>query len=198
MNMIKNGPPNSSDVDSSGALENAPVSDAFREHVAQLFMDCGDILLRYLKARLPAEEAKEVVQDAYERMLRLEEPDQVECSAKYVFRIAVNLANNRLKQRKVHQRAHERMPRESEHHSSTPESICAASEQAVLLGQAIEHLPASQRKAFTLVRYHGMSVIEAANHLGLNPRKVRRDVDKAVEYLEEVLTVNAIGQGRHK
>ena len=52
-------------------------------------------LMRYLTSRLSdASDAQDVAQDVYLRLVSMPEPEAVENSAAYVFRIAANLAND--------------------------------------------------------------------------------------------------------
>src|ERR1700761_302509 len=68
------------------------------ERVAELFEAHNRALLRFLTCRLKsAQEAKEVAQEAYVRMLQLDEPDAVSYLRAFLFKTAANLAADRLK-----------------------------------------------------------------------------------------------------
>ena len=82
------------EVAASSALHGAAVSQLFREH--------NRALLGYLTVRLRSEqEAKEVAQEAYLRLLQLQEPDTSSLVREYLFKTATNLAIDRLRHRRV-------------------------------------------------------------------------------------------------
>jgi RNA polymerase sigma factor (sigma-70 family) len=77
--------------------------------VSQLFREHNRMLVGYLTTRLRSEqEAKEVAQEAYVRLLQLHEPGTPSLLRAYLFKTATNLAIDRLRHRRVRQRAEER------------------------------------------------------------------------------------------
>jgi len=78
----------------------AAVSHLFREH--------NHALVDYLTARLRSEqEAKEVAQETYVRLLQMQDPGTPGLLRAYLFKTATNLAIDRLRHRKVRHRAEE-------------------------------------------------------------------------------------------
>src|SRR5688572_2123411 len=72
------------------------------EQVRQLFQQHNQALVSFLAARLnSAVEARDVAQEAYARLLQLQHPGTVSFLRAYLFRIAANLAVDRIRQRKV-------------------------------------------------------------------------------------------------
>ncbi len=102
--------PNQRNSDSEPSEVDAPDSDygpedgpepARDRRIADLFQAHNRSLIRFLAARLhSSEEAKEIAQEAYVKLLKLDEPDTVSYLRAFLFRIAANLAADRLKQRK--------------------------------------------------------------------------------------------------
>jgi RNA polymerase sigma-70 factor (ECF subfamily) len=80
------------DKENRGAL----IERIFREHNASL--------LRFLQARLSsAQDAREVAQEAYVRLLQLDSPGAIGFLRAYLFKTAANLATDRLRHRRVTQ-----------------------------------------------------------------------------------------------
>src|SRR5688500_651099 len=71
------------------------------EDVGNLFREHNQTLVRFLNARLGSEqEAKEIAQEAYVKLLQLERRGAISFMRAYLFRIAANLAIDRIRQRK--------------------------------------------------------------------------------------------------
>src|SRR5450755_2434007 len=76
--------------------------------VSQLFREHNRMLVGYLTGRLRSEqEAKEVAQEAYVRLLQLQEPGTPSLLRAYLFKTATNIAIDRLRHRSVRRRAEE-------------------------------------------------------------------------------------------
>jgi DNA-directed RNA polymerase specialized sigma24 family protein len=95
-------------------LPPSPVADAaaappegHAARVAELFREHNCTLVSFLKARLQSEQdAREVAQEAYVRLLQIDRPGAVSFLRSYLFRTAENLAIDRLRQlREPHRRA---------------------------------------------------------------------------------------------
>src|ERR1700743_2729198 len=76
--------------------------------VAQLFRDHNRILVRYLAVRLQStHEANEVAQEAYARLLRLHRSGTPSLLRAYLFKVATNIAIDRLRHRKIQRQTEE-------------------------------------------------------------------------------------------
>src|SRR5690349_24237416 len=85
-------------IESAGGEPAASAPD----DVGNLFRENNQTLVRFLNARLGSEqEAKEVAQEAYVKLLQLERRGAISFMRGYLFRIAANLAVDRLRQRKA-------------------------------------------------------------------------------------------------
>lgn len=79
----------------------APVTD-HRDAVNQLFRQHNRALVSFLLARLRSEqEARDVAQEAYVRLLQLDRPGAISFLRGYLFRIAANLSIDRLRHRVI-------------------------------------------------------------------------------------------------
>jgi DNA-directed RNA polymerase specialized sigma24 family protein len=91
---------------------------------AELFRENNRALVGYLTARLRTEqEAKGVAQEAYVRLLQLQEPGTPSLFHAYLFKIATNLAIDRLRRRNVRRR----IEQSAEFDELTPASNCRRS-----------------------------------------------------------------------
>lgn len=150
--------------------------------VEQLFREHNDSLLRFLTARLHSpQEAKEVAQEAYVRMLGLRDTQAVSFLQAYLFRTAANLASNRLRDRAGRERIDQLVFFETPEEPS-PEHATIAEEEMQLLCRAVDELPEPCRSAFILSQFHELPINDVAKTLGLHPRRVRRFVKRAAEH----------------
>jgi RNA polymerase sigma factor (sigma-70 family) len=150
----------------------------------RLFREHNAALLRFVAARLGSEqEAKEIAQEAYVRLLRLDHPETISYLRAFLFKTAANLAVDRL-------RARTRQPpmrsmEESEFavfHLSPDRQIEGEQSIAILRG-ALAELPEKCRRAFVLHRLDGLSRQEIGARLGIRERMVRLYLARALEHL---------------
>ncbi len=159
-----------------------------RERIEQLFREHNEALIRLLSAQLhDRQEAKEVAQEAYVRMLALDHLDAVSYLTNFLFRTARNLAIDRLRQRNSRGKLDELVFFPEEATSPSPESTYMARRALERIARALDELPATCRKVFLLVRYEGLSYGEVAARIGVNERTVYRYVARALEHCHRVL-----------
>jgi len=163
---------------------------SYGDRVARLFREHNDSLMRALRARLSSpQEATEVAQEAYVRLLRLDNPGAVSFLQAYLFKTAINLANDRLKHkaRKAHLDPLVFFDSDTEAVSPPPDRGVCAQQELDLIERAVESLPAKCRQAFLLHRVYELSVEETAERTRLNPRVVRRYVARALAHCQKAL-----------
>ena len=172
--------------------------------VSQLFREHNRALVGYLTGRLRSEqEAREVAQEAYVRLLQLHEPGTSSLLRAYLFKTATNLAIDRLRHRRVRQRAEERpelfaelAPRCNE--LDDPAKQLLEREQADQLLGYLRELPIKCQHVFILHRFEGVPQHEVASRLGFSERMVRRYVTYTMVYCHLRLEGMAAGQARQK
>jgi RNA polymerase sigma factor (sigma-70 family) len=158
------------------------------EVVEKLFRDHNKSLLRLLRARGHAsQEAHEVAQEAYVRILRLPDPTTISFLQGYLFQTAANLSINRLVQASRRKELDERVFRQTQNEKS-PEHICSAQRELDIVIKAIETLPTRCATAFVMARYEDLSCREIAKRMGLTDRQVRRYIRQATEHCQNALT----------
>lgn len=91
------------------ALSHEPPKHSLEDHsriIAELFRAHNDALVSFLAARLhDAQDARDVAQEAYVRLLQLDAPGALSFLRGYLFKIAENLALDRIRHRAIRVRA---------------------------------------------------------------------------------------------
>lgn len=172
----------------SGGETDADSRDDYEKHIARLFEEHNQNLLRFVTARLHSpQEAKEIAQEAYVRLLNLDESNSVSYMRAYLFRIAANLVVDRLKQRERRSELRNLAFFDEEVSSPPPESLLNARDKLELIQIAISELPPKCRKAFLLHKIHNMSIEKTSEEMNLSTRMVRIYVARAVAFCKERL-----------
>jgi RNA polymerase sigma factor (sigma-70 family) len=152
--------------------------------VSRLFRDHNRSLVLFLASRLKdMQAAREVAQEAYVRVLELESPGAVSFLRAYLFKVASNLAIDRLRRQQSRARLDPVEKVEDFLDQVTPERTIIAREELAFLGKVITELPVKYQLAFRLYRVEDESFEEIARRMGLKERMVRRYVTNALLYL---------------
>lgn len=169
---------------SGQSLPVAPNSRASNaELVERLFRDHNEALVRFLLARLRSRQAAlEVAQEAYVRLLSLHEPGAVSYLRSFLFKIAANLAVDRIRRDDVHARATETPLFHEFADVRTPERVVAGAQEMRRLTSLLGALPPKCRRAFVLNRFYGLELSVVAAQMGLSVRMVRIYVVRALLY----------------
>jgi RNA polymerase sigma-70 factor (ECF subfamily) len=153
----------------------AQVSELFREH--------NRALIAYLQCRLNSlSDAQELAQEAYVRIFTLERPEQVGSLRAYLFRVAANLAVDRLRMRKVRNDMSIEQPVEDLHVAPVPERHVSAIEQMRDLRKALRELPAKTSRAFVMHMIEGRDFSVVAQAMKISERMVRYHVTNALAH----------------
>lgn len=171
-----------------GSLDDAttPESDSQQrsELITRLFREHNQALIRFLALRVRSQqEACEIAQEAYVRLLQLDQPAAVSFLRALLFKIAANLAVDHIR----HERTARRYARENSFLDEftfppTPEHAVRGAQKLQLLERLIDELPPKCRQAFLLHRLENLDFPEIARRMGLGERMVRTYVVRAVLY----------------
>ncbi|MGB6307788.1 MAG: sigma-70 family RNA polymerase sigma factor [Steroidobacteraceae bacterium] len=177
--------------------------DSSAEAAKYLFREHNDALVGYLTSRLrSAQEAKEVAQEAYLRVLQLQKGGTSSLFRAYLFKIAANLAIDRLRHRTIRRRAEQgelsEDPAATRGESNDPAARLLAQERTSQLLGYLEELPPKCRRVFSLHRLDGLAQHEVAASVGLSERMVRRYVTYVMVYCRLRLEGMAIDQIQRK
>jgi RNA polymerase sigma-70 factor (ECF subfamily) len=167
----------------------SPSGDALDDAVTRaqamtaLFRDHNRALVMFLLARLQnEEEAKEVAQEAYVRLLQLHQPVATSFLRYYLFKIAKDLAVDRYRQRTARGRIDRLAFFEGLDVSSPTEGSVMAADELSALQSALLELPLKCQEAFLMHRVDDLSTSEIAERMGLTDRMVRKYLQRALVY----------------
>lgn len=156
---------------------------AHTELVSGLFREHNEALVRFLAGRLHSQqEAMEVAQEAYVRLLQLHQPEAVSYLRAFLFKTAANIAADRLRARFRETRAVHSGLTGSFLETPTPEREVAGRQEVEQLHRLIAELPPKCRQVFLLQRIYGVQFADIAVQLGISERMVRKHVVRALMY----------------
>lgn len=151
--------------------------------IARLFREHNHALVRFLTLRLQSEnEAKEVAQEAYVRLLQLDRPGVQSFLRAQLFRIAMNLAVDRLRRRNLELRTARAELFDELDDVHEPERTLLATEELELLCRSLDELPEACRRAFLLHRLEGLSAEQIAQRMNVTGRMIRHHLSRALIY----------------
>jgi RNA polymerase sigma-70 factor (ECF subfamily) len=140
-------------------------------------------LIKFLRRRLAiADDAEDVAQETYIRMMRYEGSSEINSPSAMLFRIAVNVANDHgraglARQTKRHTQIDD-VDLISEQPSAEREVL--ASQTLDLLLDTIENLPPKCKQVFLLSRASDMTYPEIATHCGISVKMVEKHISRAI------------------
>lgn len=135
-------------------------------------------------------DAEDIVQDAFHNILRADNIETLENPKAYLYQTASNLALNRIRQQRQHQKylAGFHIDEESEIDEVSPERRVLARRDLQQLEQTLEQLPAKYRQTFLLSRMQDKSYREISEQLGISESTVEKHIIKVLKYLRDALT----------
>lgn len=151
--------------------------------VTELVMEHNRALHAFLMTRVRDEhEAREVAQEAYVRLLQLDQPGAVSFLRAYLFKTAANIAIDRARQRSQRLRAHQMEFVEEPIDRLSPDRVALSEEDLEVLKRALLELTPKCRRAFLLYRLEGWTDVQIGDLLGIKPRMVRHYITHAGMY----------------
>jgi RNA polymerase sigma-70 factor (ECF subfamily) len=152
--------------------------------VERIFREHNDSLVRFIAARLGSkQEAAEVAQEAYVRLLSLDHDEAVSYLRAFLFKTAANLATDRLRVRSRRGFIVTAGSLEKAVFELSPDRELEGEQAIERLRQAIDELPEKCREAFLMYRLEELSCADSAVRLGLQERMVWRYIARALEYI---------------
>ncbi|WP_417625207.1 RNA polymerase sigma factor [Paremcibacter congregatus] len=177
--LIKN-----SDHETTQLAPAEPVSGVFHAEITRLFQDYNDPLIRYLTIRLRSrQDADEVAQEAYIRLLRRDNLDDIDCFQSFLFRTATNISIDLQRQRARQNNNHEQSKNLFQTTDDiTPERDLRGRQKLTALKTAVEKLPPKCREAFMLYKFNHMEYTEIALEMGLSTSSIRKYITRALAF----------------
>lgn len=169
--------PGGADSPGRSSVHSRAISDLFEVH--------NRTLVSFLVNRLGSEaEAKEVAQEAYVRLLQLHEPNTVSFLRAYLFRVAANLAVDRLRSRSRSERYDTVHDVDELTDTLEPERQVSASEALGLVRRALRELPPRYQQVFLLDRAGEKTAVQIGQELGIGERQVRTYLRRILVYCQ--------------
>lgn len=189
--------PKDNPEDPSGSQETSQAESPVSAE--ELMKEFNQALVRMLQLRLGSyEDAREIAQEAYAKLLVVGNDKVVSYHRAYLFRIAQNLATDLLRKR-----AYMELPESDDlglwrDPAANPERSARVAQIVDRLPAILAELPHNCTEAFRLVRIKQLSFAEAATRMGLTERMVRIHVARALAYCQQYLdgiTDDLAGEG---
>jgi len=159
-----------------GSLDRAAV-------VERLFREHNDSLLQFLTTRLrSSQDAREVAQEAYVRLLSLDQPGAVSYLRAFLFKTAANLAVDRMRRNGVRARGASDPLFSELIERRTPERELAGSQAMERMARLVRALPEHCQRAFVLNRVSGKTFAAIAQELRISESSARMYVVRALLY----------------
>jgi RNA polymerase sigma factor (sigma-70 family) len=150
--------------------------------VQRLFEAHNRKLIRFLLTRLHDEQdAVEVAQEAYVQLLQLEKSGSAGLLQAYLFKIARNLAVDRVRRRKVRSEHVQAASLDGLFDTGVEEGYLAG-EQLKLFWRAVEELPEKCRAAFMASKFRERTAEEVAGEMKISARMVRKYIVQGLVY----------------
>ena len=154
------------------------------ECLSKFFNSCHISLIRFLTRLLGCEEAaRDVAQDAYLRFHAHRERETIEHPRAYLFRIAHNLAVDRIaREAAARNHAKDQITDESLPESFRPDSLVETEQRWQRMADALNELPRACRDAFVMNKLRGMTHSQIAQELGVSRSMVEKHLMRAMAH----------------
>jgi RNA polymerase sigma factor (sigma-70 family) len=153
------------------------------DEIEKLFREHNRALVAFLQCRLSSlSDAQEVAQEAYLRVLTMDNREEVDSLRSYLFKVAGNLAIDRLRKRKVRSDFAAAQSHDEPVGDATPVHHAMAVEQVAGLRNALRQLPAKASQAFVMHVIEGRDFGAVAQTMNLSERMVRYHVTNALAH----------------
>ena len=152
-----------------------------------------DSLIQFLRQRLRVpEDAFDVAQEAYIRMMQYQDSRQIRSPSSMLFRIAINVANDLGRAEAARGMRNQCSVEDLDIASDEPsaERQITAREDLELLYKTIEALPPKCRQVFLLSRVRRMTYGEIAQHCGISRKMVEKHVSHALAVCTQKVSQN--------
>ncbi|WP_051278652.1 RNA polymerase sigma factor [Solimonas flava] len=142
-------------------------------------------LIQFLRRRLRCpDDAQDVAQEAYMRMMRYEGARDIRSPSSMLFRIATNVANDLERAEHARHVSAQCTLDDVELVSDrpSPERELVARQDLALLYEAIVELPPKCQQVFLLSRVKHMTYPEIARHCGISVKMVEKHISRALAF----------------
>jgi RNA polymerase sigma factor (sigma-70 family) len=178
---------------------NARAERSVEKRIEETYSELCPSLVRFLRAKTGSlEEAKDIAQETFGKLLELERLDEVKSLTGFVWKTAQNIVIDRQRQRANRSRLDPVALFEPVQQTRSPEFWLDAKQRVDILERAIDLLPAMCRSVFVLRVLKERSSPEVAQELGISERLVRQYVARGIEHCAEHLDEAEAHRGKSK
>ena len=168
------------------STDSGPGTDShfYRDEITALYQDYNETLVRYLTTRLRnRQDAVEVAQEAYIRLIRRDNLAEVDCFQSFLFRTATNISIDvqRQRARRAESFAKSKMLF-GNIDEITPERELNARQTLLELKKALEELPPKCREAFILYKFKNLDHAEIAEKMELSVSSIRKYIARGLAF----------------
>ncbi len=164
------------------------------ELVERLFREHNEALVRFLLTRLRSyQDAREVAQEAYVRILSLDKPGATSYLRALLFKTAANLATDRQRRTEVRGRPTDLPLFQDMADARTPEREIAGEQAVRRLERLIAAMPPKCQRAFVLHQFDGRDFASIAREMKISERMVRKYVVRALLHCRSRLNKTGAG-----
>ena len=167
-----------------------PVSDSQRAYITLLFNKYRAPLNRYIRRFVSADDAGDLTQETYFRLLRHGRMVQLEAMARsFLFQTATNLVRDHRRRRITHF-ADLHIPLTDDEAGTTvaePADDIIGEQALGALEVALEKMPEDVRRVFLLCRFRDLEYAQIGKLMALSTRSVARKMAQAIELLSAAL-----------
>ena len=163
--------------------------ETHQRKVMELFVDHNDRLQGYLRARLSnPEDAAELAQEAYLRMLRVRRADLIKNPQAYLFRIARNLLHELYTSTDLDSLVDtDGDPDALESHEPSPEDCAVLAARQAMMQKAVAELPTKCQAALALHWRYGLTQKEIAERINLSRQMVQKYLARGIAHCQKRL-----------
>lgn len=165
---------------------------AFAELFNWYYQPLGQSLLKLTES---VQLTQEIVQDAFVKIwLRKEKLTDIDNFSGYLFILCRNQAFTTLKRLAKEKKLQPLVQQQLQWEAELEDLENPSEHYRTLIQQAVDKLPAQQRKIYQLSRYERMKYEEIGEKLGLSPETIKTQVYNAVKFIRKELS-NQIAPG---
>lgn len=161
------------------------------QFIASLVTEHRIALEKYLARKLDSpDDAAELAQEAFIRLHRLEQPENLDNARAFLFQVATNLAVDQLRRRQLHFRflksekalSQDGEPPDLNAAGASPEQILGAREKLRAIEAAVDELPFKVKQAFLLHRQSGLPYSAIAEQMQVSVSSVEKYILQALRH----------------
>lgn len=169
------------------------------QFIASLVTEHSIALEKYLSRKLDSpDDAAELAQEAFIRLHRLEQPENLDNARAFLFQVATNLAVDQLRRRQLHFKflkaekglSPEGEPQDLNAAGASPEQILGARQRLKAIEDAVNELPFKVKQAFLLHRQSGLPYTAIAEQMQVSVSSVEKYILQALKHCRKRLSSN--------